>query len=275
MKRFNIDQISTEHYVLRLYLGTDCFIFAAYSTTESPSFLHFQYPTERKRSLAANIKCICKENPFSGKKFKNIHILLADTPCIAVPQELFNEAQAETLYYACMPKKSNCMIQHHILSSHQLVLLYETDKTVQQLLLDEFPDACIQSSFIPPIKYLHERCQLSDRKKIYVHLQHKNMNLYAFDDKHFLMQNTFRCTNGNDLVYFLLYTWQQLGFNQEKDELYITGNLPDKEIVLKELHRFIQQIAIINPMAEFKRAEFAKADIGFDLQTSFYFENKK
>ena len=50
-----------------------------------------------------------------------------------------------------------------------------------------------------------------------------------------------------DRVYYLLYIWKQLGFEQERDELHLTGDLNDKELLLPELRKFIRQVFIMNP----------------------------
>ena len=47
--------------------------------------------------------------------------------------------------------------------------------------------------------------------------------------------------------YYLLYVWKQLEFNQERDELHLTGTLPDKETLMSELKKFILQVFIMNP----------------------------
>ena len=71
-----------------------------------------------------------------------------------------------------------------------------------------------------------------------------------------------------DCIYYLLYIWQQLGYNQEKDELQLTGKFKDKEGLLTGLRKYLRQVFIINPKAEFNRSEISKIeDIPFDMQT--------
>lgn len=65
-----------------------------------------------------------------------------------------------------------------------------------------------------------------------------------------------------------IYIWQQLNYNQEKDELHLTGKLEDKEELLKELRNYLRQVFVINPKAEFNRSEISKIEeIPFDMQT--------
>ena len=72
-----------------------------------------------------------------------------------------------------------------------------------------------------------------------------------------------------NVVYYLLYIWQQLGFDQQKDELYLIGRVPDQEHTLRELHRFLAEVAFIHPAAEFKRAAYARGDADFEIQADF------
>ena len=96
------------------------------------------------------------------------------------------------------------------------------------------------------------------------------IEIYAFAPDKFLLKNKFsNLKSSEDFIYFLLYTWKALEFNQEKDELYLIGNSFKYENIVNTLQDFIKQVSIIHPASEFNRADFTKENIPFDLQTSF------
>ena len=96
----------------------------------------------------------------------------------------------------------------------------------------------------------------------------QQMEVFCFDKGNLLLINSFPCKQTTDRVYYLLYIWQQLNYNQEKDELHLTGKLEDKEELLKELRNYLRQVFVINPKAEFNRSEISKIEeIPFDMQT--------
>ena len=83
-----------------------------------------------------------------------------------------------------------------------------------------------------------------------------------------MLINNFKCTETADVIYYLLYVWKQLDFNQERDELHLTGTLRDKESLVKGLQQFVRQLFVINPNTEFSLNGISKAEeIPFDLQT--------
>lgn len=268
MSETNFDYTQTERYQLSLRIGTDAFTYALYDRASAPAFYQKIYPTDRKRSLTANLKTIGKDCPLTGHTFRSVRVLLADALCVPVPSEVFEVDGAESLYYGCMPRVNNQAVLHYDLPQSDLVLLYGADRTFCQILLEQYPDARIQASAVPVTEFLHRRSLTGENRKMYVHFHDRRMDVYAFESGKFLLFNSFRCTHGSDVLYFLLYIWQQLGFDQQKDTLYLIGSAPEKEQTLTELRRFVAQVSLIYPSSEFHRAEYAKADLEFDLQAS-------
>ena len=54
------------------------------------------------------------------------------------------------------------------------------------------------------------------------------------------------------------------------DELHIVGDIPEQEWLLAQLRRFLQKAYVINPSADFNRAQVtAIKGMPYDLQTLF------
>ena len=82
---------------------------------------------------------------------------------------------------------------------------------------------------------------------MYATFRKDTIDIYCFERGHLLLANSFSCTHTEDSIYYLLYVWKQMEFNQERDELHLTGILSDKEILMNELKKFILQVFIMNP----------------------------
>ena len=82
---------------------------------------------------------------------------------------------------------------------------------------------------------------------MYAHLRKDAVDVYGYERGRLLLANSFECRTTPDRIYYLLYIWKQLGFEQERDELHLTGDLNDKELLLPELRKFIRQVFIMNP----------------------------
>lgn len=270
MAETKFDWTQTIHYPLCIRISTEHFTYALYNASKDPAFYYLNYPTDYKISLTANLRSIAQECECTHHTFQQTQILLANVPFCIIPTEIFKTELSECLFHGCMPEENNQTILHLNLPKCNVEMLYGIDKTFYQQLQELYPDAHIYPAAYPIMEYLHERSLLNERKKIYVYIHERKMDIYVFENGQFLLYNTFHYTQNDDAMYYILYIWKQLGLDQEKDELYFIGNILHKEYMQENLHRFIKQISFIYPTAEFKRAEYTKIDLEFDLQTNLY-----
>ena len=73
-----------------------------------------------------------------------------------------------------------------------------------------------------------------------------------------------------DAVYFLLYVWKHLVFDAHKDEMHLCGSILDKEQLLGELRKYVQNVYVINPSADFNRAPITQIKgLPYDITTYY------
>ena len=83
------------------------------------------------------------------------------------------------------------------------------------------------------------------------------MEVFALDKGKLLLINSFNSKQTSDHIYYLLYVWQQLGYSQEKDSLYLAGEVESKDILLAELKRFLRQVDFLP----------TQSTLSFDIQS--------
>jgi hypothetical protein len=96
------------------------------------------------------------------------------------------------------------------------------------------------------------------------------MEVFCFTQNRFKFSNQFDAKGAHDALYFLLYVWRQLLFDAEQNELHLVGELPHQEWLVGELRRYLQNVYVVNPYAEFNQAPATKVEeMPFDLITLF------
>ncbi len=259
----------SELYNLSIRLSTDGFSFSVYNLTENPPFHHIPYSVKRSLSMAANVKEMLQQNKFLYLGYKQINIYIEHTGSLPVPPELFHEEQKEELYYHSHPHTGNEIVLYNTLPQANVVLLYTVDKTVHQLLKEAFPEAHFYCTAAPLTEFFAGKSYLGNSKKLYAYLQSNRLTLIGFDRSKLLLLNCYSTKQQNDTIYYLLYVWKQLEFEQQRDELYLAGTIDQREQLMQLLRKYIRQVHPIYPTAEFNRSVFTLlAHIPFDLQTS-------
>ena len=251
-----IDLNKSEQYILSIRLSADGFSFSIHHP-QNEDVSYTSYAVNSSYSMTANVKKMLATTEELGRSYQTVNVLI-DTPRFTlVPFDLFEDEQTEEFFHLNFPKKENETILCNILGKNNVALLFGVDKHTHQLLAEQFPKARIFASISPLLEHFHTRSRENDTKNLYVHFHASQMDVFAFDKGKLLLTNTFQCKQIPDKVYYMLYIWQQLGFSQEKDQLWLAGNIEAEEELMTELNKFIRNVKTFPK----------KENLSFDIQT--------
>lgn len=252
------DFTKSEQYTLSIRLSADGFSFSiCHPQVEDDRHL-VSFPINAATSMTANLKEMMAASEALKHKYRKTNILI-DTPRFTpIPFDLYEDEHLDTLFYHNFPQKDNETILCNILGKSNAVILFGMDKHAHQLLSEHFPDARIFSSVSPLIEHFVSLSRKEQNRSIYVHLKNGKMEAFAFDRGKLLLANSYECKQVNDQTYYLLYLWQQLGFSQENDHLYLTGDIAPTDELPGELQKFLRHTDILPSTWE---------DFPYDMQT--------
>ena len=262
------DLNKSEQYTLSIRLSTDGFSFSIYNPLLGNDFYFRVYPVNTQRSMAANVKAFLTATEELKRPFKQINILIQSERYTPVPLELFEDEQMEALFYQNLPKQQNEVILCNILGKTNTVILFSLDKLTHLYLTEQFPIARFFSAVSPQIENLAYRSNQGNNYKLYANLHDRCVEVFAFDKGKLLLTNTYPTSGSNDANYYLLNLWQQLHFDQERDELHLIGTLESRKDVTSCIQKYIRHVYSINPHAEFNLSETSPIEsIPFDIQS--------
>ncbi|EJX08254.1 hypothetical protein EVA_03616 [gut metagenome] len=263
-----IDLNKSEHYSLSIRLSTDGFSFSIHHPSVEDGCDFETYPINAGYSMTANLKEMLAHTEALKHPYARINILY-DTPRFTtIPFDLFEDEQMETLFYHNFPRESNEMVLCNVLGKSNLVILFAIDKHVHQTLIEQFPSARFFATASPLTEFFTQRSRLGNHRKLYAHVRRQSLEVFGYNPGKPMLLNSFPCKHLSDRIYYLLYIWKELGFDQEKDDLYLVGPADHLKEVVSELRHYLRQVFIIHPKAEFHRSEISKLEeIPFDMQT--------
>lgn len=261
-----IDFSKSQQYSLSIRMSTDGFYFSIYNPTENHSLYYFPKALQENLSLAVNTKKILQETEALHFPYKKVNVSLVTSRFTFIPFELFEEEQAELYFYHNHIRKENEIILYHLLRKANIIVVFSINKTVFQYVKEQFPEADFFPHIGPLIEHFEPKSRLGNSKKAYLHLRPHAIDILCFERGKLLFCNSFLCEETEDQVYYLLYVWKQLNFNQEKDELHLAGTFLNKEELVNTLKKYIRQVYIINPQAEYNLSIPQLDKIHLDLQ---------
>ena len=264
-----IDLTKSEQYILSIRLSADGFSFSIYNPAEKETqLIYTPFEVDSSYSMAANLKQMLSETAALHLSYKRVNILVDSSRYTLVPFELFEDDQMEQLFDFNLSKRMNEMVLCNILGKNNVALLFSIDKHCHQLLNDQYPSARFYSTASPVSEYFVYKSRTGSNKKMYVYLKEDQLEVYCYRLGKLLLTKSFACKCTEDRVYYLLYTWKQLGYNQETDEINIVAHQTPTQELTAELHKYVKQVSIIQPKVEFKHSEISRIEgLPFDIQT--------
>ena len=243
-----IDFSKSEQYTLSIRLSTDGFSFSVLNPLEDDAPWIESHAIDESLSLTANLKRTYREVEWLSLPYRRVNVLSTNRRFTFIPLDFFEDEQAEQIFYHNHLPRENEQVLYNILYASNVVVLFGIDQTAYSFLQERHPQARFYSQTAPLIEFFSNKSRLGNSRKMYVNLHKKNADLYCYERNQLLLANTYPCAVTADRIYYLLYIWKQLEFNQERDELHLSGFLDEKELLLGELRKYIRQVFIMNPV---------------------------
>ncbi|MDR2868188.1 MAG: DUF3822 family protein [Bacteroidales bacterium] len=244
-RAINKIDLHSEQLALSIRLRADGFSFTTYHPLDEQVTASVYKEAKLSLTFIANLKHAFSESDFLTRPYKQVHIIAESTRFTALPLNLFDEKQTESVFTYNHLKRENETILYNILEKHNMVLIFGIDKNTHQFLTKQYShQAGFYTQITPLINYFsilgEEENILS--KKMYIYLHEKRLDVCCFRYKRTIYLNSFECKHTEDCLYYALYLWKQIGLNQRTDNLYLTGDMPDKKKLIKELKRYILNV---------------------------------
>lgn len=253
---------------LSIRLCTNGLSFCVYSPGSDAPFTYKVHDMNHTISMAANLKEALRTEPLLQQQYQRVNVLVTTTDVTTVPVAYFDAETVDDVYSLCFPKARPQHVTYNVLRRSGVALVFGIEKTVYQLLLDDFPRARFYASASTLIEFFSEKSAGGTNRKMYVYLHEREITVYAFEQGRMLFVNSFQVTGVSDMQYYILNVWQQLVFDQIDDALFIVGDNDNRQELSEKISYFLQNATQIDRSSDFhSRITEGNEMIPYDLQT--------
>lgn len=243
----NTDFNKSEQYTLSIRLATDGFSFSIFNPLSDEILSIVDYNIDGSLSLTANLKQAFASIEWLSYTYRRVNVIVVGKRYTLLPLEFFEDEDIETVFYHNHSKRENEFVSYNILLRNGVVVLFGMDKSAHDFLYERYPETRFYVQTTPLIEYYSVKSRLGNNCKLYAHRRKNAVDVFVFDCGRLRLANSYTCNEVNDCIYYLLYVWKQLGMEQERDELHLSGQLQAKEYLLSELRRFVRRVFVMNP----------------------------
>lgn len=257
-----------QRLTIRVSNKTISFSTVAFNNVEQPVTFE-PYPVKSRISIAANMREALKTATLPTQGYRTAQVMV-ESPVLMVPVEMFKEEECDALYKHSFDGIEHARILYNVLPYLNCVAVFPINKDLKMVIDEHFQSVSYIAALAPVWRYLHRRSFTGTRHKLYVYFHDGKADIFSYNQTRFKYCNQFRVQRANDAVYFILYAWKQLGLRPLHDEMHIVGTMPEKDVLLEKLKKYLQRVYVINPSGDFNRAAATKIEnMPYDMMTLY------
>ena len=235
---FNIALASSYH--LSIQIGITHFSYCLLNTTTLTYEYTKKYSISSVEDTATEISEIINNDPVIKTEFSSQSVAFVNFPSTLVPTTLYKKEEAETLLSFNTEINGEVIVDN--IPSQEAHLIYSVPKNIIDIVSNFFPNAkqkAQESILIQQYSQLY-----TDTDTAYVYLNERKAGITIFKGNKLIFNNTFEYLTKEDLLYFVLFNFEQLKLSPEDIEVSLFGTIEKEDEFFNLLYEYIRNVKL-------------------------------
>ena len=194
---------------------------------------------------ADEIRKFIEDEGLKDAQFENVNIVYATRNTTIVPDAIFDENSAESIYALNRRISPDDEIRYSRLPKSQTVIIFAIDKEITSLLDGLFPRYNLYPQSYPLIETGLTKTKISEkpnRQRMLVQVFEDFFETLVIDKGQIANYNTYNYKSANDMLYFIVNTFEQLSLSQEDCEVTFSGFIEQDNLTVIHLKKFVRTV---------------------------------
>ncbi len=233
---------NTENYELSIQFFLNGFSFCIFDKIRQ-KFIFLERNTFNDNDL---IISELENNKYFKYNYKTIKILIESEKSTLLPEGLFSDENINKIYkFNFGDKSKNETIIYNKLKTAQVYNIF----TINNLLLNKikliFNKYNIYHQLSPFIESnLKQHKNKLQKPKLFINSCNNFFDIIIIQNNEIILSNSYKYTNIEDFVFYVMYIYDQLKLNPEEIETEISGIIDIKTELYKFLKKYIKKVII-------------------------------
>ena len=191
------------------------------------------------------IRKFIEDEGLKDAQFENINVVYATRNVTIVPDAIFDENSAESIYALNRKISPDDEIRYSRLPKSQTVIVFAIEKEITSLLDELFARYNLYPQSYPLIETGLTKTKISEkpnRQRMLVQVFENFFEILVIDKGQIVNYNTYNYKSANDMLYFIVNTFEQLGLSPEECEVAFSGFIEQDSLTVIHLKKFIRTV---------------------------------
>lgn len=195
-------------------------------------------------ALVEAVKNTLNNEKVLHEKFDKISVTHSNNNITFVPNALFQTTNlADYLKFSISLEQQQNIVYDNI-DNLSIKAVYIPFGIINNLLFERYGDFESSHHAVKLLDYFQAKNELNNTKTCYLYLKKDSFDCFILENTKLVFYNNFTYQNTADILYFLLFTFEQFNLNQEKNPIYYCGQIANTEILI-ELKKYFNKMTLI------------------------------
>jgi hypothetical protein len=235
---------SAEKYIVSIRLQPDGLSFSGYVQGMPSSFFLRRTLFDRGKPYGEAFKEWFFDNHFLAWDYREVRIIPVSSRYTLVPRPFFDETKKEQIMTLVFLDPDPCFLSNTTCDD-LVILIFDISPDIHSFCSRSFSHPRFIHSITPQLTFFRRQSRVGLSARMYGISQDNSLHVFCFRGDSILFVNTFSVTVMDDLLYYLLFIWNHVGFDREKDELYLstgTGHYNTLALTLSTYLRYVRPV---------------------------------
>jgi hypothetical protein len=186
------------------------------------------------------------DNPILKERYDEVAVLYDNQLSTFVPEPLFDESYLGSYLQYNTKVYENDFFDFDSLTIAPIHNVFVPYVNINNIFIDHFGTFTYKHVASVLVSRLLERSKNIDDKKMFVHIASGHFEIVVVQNQHLLLFNTFEYKAPEDLIYYLLFTAEQLNLNPEIFKLEFLGNISEDDAYFKMAYKYIRNVSVLD-----------------------------
>ena len=254
------DSALTNTYHLSIQISLDGFYFSILDIPKGKYVVlkghHFFL--KRARLLLKHVREVFDTDEMFACNFKSVEILYATRKFTLVPQAFYSRGSLDKYLWFNNIQERGYTVVKNLLPKAECLCIFDIPQNLNEFLLSKFPKTEIKHSLYPLVEGVLKRNRAyAVKDQVHLNFFRESFEIVVVNGPKLICCNIFNYKTERDILYHVLFTFDQLKLSPGSTELILHGQIPQVSPVYHLFKKYV------------KLTSFAKLDNTFQYSYTF------
>ena len=268
----NFSQQTAGHCLLQLQVSDDSLTVSILdkSTAKLIGFAAFFFD-KLKSSVLLQIKSIFKTNDLFKLDFAQVVFVIRNRHFTFIPSPFFEIGNADSYLKASSYYNQNLKTSHKIIESVKAINVFQYDPEIIDYLHHYYSKGTVTHHHNVLIEGFSLLTRFNISNQVFVNLTDTFFDVVVFIKSKFVFANSFYFKTSEDVVYYLLFSLEQLGLNAKSSKVSLLGNKVDEQLndKIAEYFNAVERLPLTSFVGRDEALQALKSNEYFTTENAF------